>query len=157
MYRQKPTVRWLSRWLYKGRSSDILRNILLKKWDQSDVDPKEFKKIIRTSPNFNHITSIRSFDFSTLYTNIPHQKLKNRFATIIEFLVDNIFVVFGRKVFQQIVGIPMGTNCAPLLADIFLYSYEAEFIQSLLSTGKKIISISVQLHIQIHRWRIVNQ
>ena len=31
----------------------------------------------------------------------------------------------------------MGTNCAPLLADIFLYSYEAEFIQSLLSTGKK--------------------
>ena len=32
---------------------------------------------------------------------------------------------------------PMGTNCAPLLADIFLYSYEAEFIQSLLSTGRK--------------------
>ena len=31
----------------------------------------------------------------------------------------------------------MGTNCAPLLADIFLYSNEAEFIQSLLSTGKK--------------------
>ena len=31
----------------------------------------------------------------------------------------------------------MGTNCAPLLADIFLYSYEVEFIQSLLSTGKK--------------------
>ena len=31
----------------------------------------------------------------------------------------------------------MGTNCAPLLADIFLYSYEAQFIQSLLSTGRK--------------------
>ena len=30
----------------------------------------------------------------------------------------------------------MGTNCAPLLADIFLYSYEAEIIQSLLSTGR---------------------
>ena len=29
------------------------------------------------------------------------------------------------------------SNCAPLLADIFLYSYEAEFIQSLLSAGKK--------------------
>ena len=53
------------------------------------------------------------------------------------FLVDNIFVVFAGKVFQQTVGIPMGTNCAPLLADIFLYSYEADFIQSLLSTGKK--------------------
>ena len=31
----------------------------------------------------------------------------------------------------------MGTDCAPLLVDMFLYSYEAEFIQSLLSTGKK--------------------
>ena len=31
----------------------------------------------------------------------------------------------------------MGTNCAPLLADIFLYSYEAEFIQSLVSTCRK--------------------
>ena len=31
----------------------------------------------------------------------------------------------------------MGTNCAPLLADIFLYSYEADSIQSVLSTGKK--------------------
>ena len=56
---------------------------------------------------------------------------------MLEFLVDNIFVVFAGKVFQQKIGIPMGTNCAPLLADIFLYSYEAEFIQSLLSVGKK--------------------
>ena len=56
---------------------------------------------------------------------------------MLEFLVDNIFVVFAGKVFQQTVGIPMGTNCAPRLADIFLYSYEADFIQSLLSTGKK--------------------
>ena len=56
---------------------------------------------------------------------------------MLEFLVDNIFVVFGEKVFQQIDGIPMGTTCAPLLADIFLYLYEADFIQSLHSTGKK--------------------
>ena len=55
----------------------------------------------------------------------------------VEFLVDNIFVVLAKTVFQQIIGIPKGTNCAPLLTDIFLYSYEAEFIQSLLSAGKK--------------------
>lgn len=134
------------------------------------------------SPAFNCITSVKSFDFSTLYTTIPHQKLKSRLASIIrnsfvhkngnrrykylvlghletyfvkdhsdleqkyteddiikmlEFLIDNIFVVVGGQIFQQTVGIPMGTNCAPLLADIFLYSYEAEFIQSLLSNGKK--------------------
>ena len=55
---------------------------------------------------------------------------------MLEFLVDNMFVVFAGKV-QQTVGILMGTNYAPLLADIFLYSYEADFIQPLLSTGKK--------------------
>ena len=31
----------------------------------------------------------------------------------------------------------MGINCTPLLAYIFLYLYEAEFIQSLLSNGRK--------------------
>ena len=56
---------------------------------------------------------------------------------MLEFEIDNIFVVLGGKVFLQLVGIPMGTKCASLLVDIFLYSYEAEFIQSLLSAGKK--------------------
>ena len=56
---------------------------------------------------------------------------------MLEFLVDNIFVFFAGKVFQQLIGIPMGTNCAPLLSDIFLYSYEEEFVQSLLSIGRK--------------------
>ena len=27
---------------------------------------------------------------------------------------------FGTKLYIQIVGIPMGTNCAPLVADLFL-------------------------------------
>ena len=36
-------------------------------------------------------------------------------------------------VYQQIVGIPMGTNCAPLIADLFLYCYERlkDFVSSL--------------------------
>ena len=45
--------------------------------------------------------------------------------SMLEFLIDNIFVSFGGTLFQQVVGIPMGTNCAPLLADLFLYSYES--------------------------------
>jgi hypothetical protein len=44
-------------------------------------------------------------------------------------------LVSGDQVFQQFVGISMGTNCAPLLADLFLYSYEAEFAQRLFVTG----------------------
>ena len=56
---------------------------------------------------------------------------------MLEFLIDSIFAMFGGRVFQQTVGIPMGTNCAPLLADLFLYSYEADFIQGLLKKSDK--------------------
>jgi hypothetical protein len=56
---------------------------------------------------------------------------------MLEFLIDNIFVIFGGRVFQQTVGTPMGTICAPLFADLFLYSYEAEFIQGLLKKNEK--------------------
>ena len=31
---------------------------------------------------------------------------------------------FDGMVYQQIVGIPLGTNFAPLIADLFLYCYE---------------------------------
>ena len=52
-------------------------------------------------------------------------------------LVDNIYVRFGGQLFRQMVGIPMGTNCAPLLADLFLYSYENEFLDKLIKEGKR--------------------
>ena len=35
------------------------------------------------------------------------------------------------------VGIPMGTNCAPLLAGLSLYSYENEFVHKLIMEGKR--------------------
>ena len=127
-------------------------------------------------------TSIQTFDFSTLYTSIPHDLLKSRINSIInnafkykngatrythikvgrnksyfindplngdnkypandickmiEFLVDNIYVRFGGQLFRQMVGIPMGTNCAPLLADLFLYSYKNEFLDKLVKEGKR--------------------
>ena len=43
-------------------------------------------------------------------------------------LIDNIFCLFGERVFQRTFGIRLGTICAPLLADLFLYSYEVDFI-----------------------------
>ena len=56
---------------------------------------------------------------------------------MLEFLIDDIFVMFGERVFQQTVGMPMGTNCAPLVADSFLYLYEADFIQTSQETRKE--------------------
>ena len=45
--------------------------------------------------------------------------------------LDNIYIRFGTKLYRQIVGIPMGTNCAPLVADLLLFCYERDFMTSL--------------------------
>ena len=47
------------------------------------------------------------------------------------FLLDNIYIRFGSKLYRQIVGIPMYTNCAPLIADLFLFCYERDCMLSL--------------------------
>ena len=49
----------------------------------------------------------------------------------LHYLLDNIFIKFGSKLYRQIVSIPMGTNCAPLVADLFLFCYERDFMLSL--------------------------
>ena len=49
----------------------------------------------------------------------------------------------GGQVFQQTVGIPMETNCAPLFAELFPYSYEAEFLQTLLKVEDKKLAQSL--------------
>ena len=36
------------------------------------------------------------------------------------YLLDNIFIRLGTKVHRQTVGIPMGTNRTPVIADLFL-------------------------------------
>ena len=40
------------------------------------------------------------------------------------------------------VGIPMATNCAPLLTDLFLCSYENEFLDKLIKEGKRKLNLS---------------
>ena len=45
--------------------------------------------------------------------------------------MENIYVQFEGMVYQQTVGIPMGTNCAPLIADLFLFCYERDFMSNL--------------------------
>jgi hypothetical protein len=126
------------------------------------------------SRSFSQVSSIKTFDFSTLYTTLPHDKLKTRLKetihkafshrsygskfvvlgynstyfsnkiqkgktcyseeqviSMLEFLIDNKFVSFGGTLFQQVVSIPMGTNYAPLLADLFYTHMSRIFIKSL--------------------------
>ena len=117
-------------------------------------------------------TSLSTYDFSTLYTTLPHNLIKEKLINLIEwtfnregspdiacnerqafftpedtkryklwscqnvcedliYLLDNIYIRFGTKLYRQIVGIPMGTNCAPLVADLFLFCYERDFMTTL--------------------------
>ena len=45
--------------------------------------------------------------------------------------MENIYVQFDCMVIQQIMGIPMGKNCAPLAADLFLFCYERDLMSNL--------------------------
>ena len=47
------------------------------------------------------------------------------------YLLDNIYIRFCTKLYKQFVGLPMGTKCAPLVADLFLFCYERDFMTSL--------------------------
>jgi len=126
------------------------------------------------------IKNLKTYDFSTLYTSIPLDKLKNRISGLIiksftaqtwkfikihkdtaswtkninksgmsfscddvinlmSWLIDNTYVTIGDKVFKQCIGIPMGTDCAPYLANLFLYSYEFDFMNKLLKEKKHLI------------------
>ena len=47
-----------------------------------------------------------------------------------------IFILGLALLYRQIVGIPMGTNCAPLVADLFLFCYERDFMKYLSSDNQ---------------------
>ena len=40
------------------------------------------------------------------------------------YIIDNSYIMFQDNVYRQVIGIPMGTSCAPFLANIFLHMYE---------------------------------
>ena len=113
-----------------------------------------------------------TYDFSTLYTTLPHNLIKDKLIDLIErtfqregspylacndrnelltsenpkkyhawscqnvcdavtLLLDKIFIRFGTKLYRQVVGISMDTNFAPLVADLFLFCYERDFMMYL--------------------------
>ena len=49
---------------------------------------------------------------------------------VLTSLLDNIFIRFVTTLYKQVVEIPMGTNCAPLVVDLFLFCYERDFMMS---------------------------
>ena len=60
-------------------------------------------------PDTNFWFSVAKDPILSRNTKIRQTSTLDDIINMLEFLVDNNFMVFGGKVFQQIVGIPMGT------------------------------------------------
>ena len=73
------------------------------------------------------------------------------------YLLDNIYIRFGAKLYRQIVSIPMGTNSAPLVPDLFLFCYERNFMTSLSDVKQaEIIEAFNLLNTESLLWRDVS-
>ena len=67
----------------------------------------------------------------------------NNICKTIKFLIDNTFVQFGGYLFHQFIEIPMGMNCAPLLAN--LYTCENKFLDNMIRSGQKRLTRSFDM------------
>ena len=51
------------------------------------------------------------------------------FIGAIDWLIDNIYVTFSDTIIRQIIGVPIGTNCEPLQANLYLSRYEYTWVK----------------------------
>ena len=58
-------------------------------------------------------------------------RVKINVCDALTFLLDKVFIQFVTKLYRQVVGISIGTTCAPLVADLFLFCYERTLMMSL--------------------------
>ena len=59
--------------------------------------------------------------WSNTMSTQDHSITKDQQVEQIKFLVENIYIQVGNKIFRQTIGIPMGTDYAPLLANLFFF------------------------------------
>ena len=111
--------------------------------------PKQLHDLLERVFNTKWKSFIATNNFRTIWTNDRTSTRYTYFSCrelclAIDFLIDNIyvrFIRFGSSVFRQVIGIPMGTNSAPLLADLFLHTFEHDFM---VKTLKQDITKAIQ-------------
>jgi hypothetical protein len=67
------------------------------------------------------------------HSKSSHRLNLDGLISLVSFLVSNTYLVNGGQLRRQAVGIPMGTNCAPPIANLYLYAYESSFIDKLMA------------------------
>ncbi len=139
--------------LEKLRQENITKATHISTWDfstlyttipQDELKTRIGKLIESAFPPNTHYINISPFRtyFSAEpakndnYVSWTHYQFREAF----EFLIDNIYTKFGDDVFKQMLGIPMGTDCAPVVADLFLYTYEFEFLYKLTKQKKHFLA-----------------
>ena len=92
---------------------------------------------------YSFLESKRFINITSKYAYFSNKRSKKclsltatEFLEMVGFIIDNSFIVYQHKVSRQIIGIPMGTNCAPDLANIYLHVFEYDYIHSLVLSGK---------------------
>ena len=70
---------------------------------------------------------------------------KDELIECVNYLIDNSFVIYQGKIYKQVIGIPMGTNAGPQIANTYLHVYEYEYI-------KKLIEMVMRSHLRA--WKL---
>ena len=65
-------------------------------------------------------------------SSLKHSINEEILVAHVEYLIDNIYVSIGNRVYRQCIGIPMGTDCAPLVPNLFLFYYEYKYMRNLI-------------------------
>jgi hypothetical protein len=84
---------------------------------------------------------------SATWAKTKLSKTKVRYLTcddihdMLGYLLDNIYVKYRGSIFRQIIGVPMGTDCVPDLANLFLFVFEYKYVMNLLSNGDSDIQL----------------
>ena len=96
---------------------------------------EKLTELIEQTFNKEGLLYLAFYDKNAFFTSEQPKRYKLWSCQImrdaLHYLLDNIFIQFGSKLYRQIVGLPMGTNCAPFVADLFMVCYERDFILSL--------------------------
>ena len=84
-----------------------------------------------------------------LYVSVRLEELFNKssLCSIFFILLYNIFIEFGTKLYRHIVGIPMGIDCTPFIADLFFHFAMNEILWPLFLTIKK---LKLFKHLTLH-------
>ena len=69
------------------------------------------------------------------YHTAPGSLLRLTSVLVNDYLIDNVYVKAGNRVYRQTIGIPMGTDCAPQLANLYLFPHEYMYMRALMKSN----------------------